>query len=171
MVAVRTEVLGVKELTGYFRALAREAPGKLTAGAVRDGAEVILKAAKDNIRSKLTERSGDLLESGQVVLVNQFRADIRFGMVYAAAHEYGLPNQAITHQQRNFFWFQFMRTGDLMWKWLALSQTYTIPMRAYLRPAIDSHQRAAVDVMAKTLRHEMVKMRPKAITVVGTIRF
>lgn len=164
MAHARERVLGVEDLTGYFRALAREAPGKLTASMVRAGAEVILDAAKANIRETFEHQTGALENSGKVVVINQYVADIEFDIVYSAVHEYGLENQVITDRQRRFFWAMFYDTGDEMWKALALSTTYTIPARPYLRPAIDTHKEKAADVMAKNLRHEMVKMRPKSFS-------
>jgi hypothetical protein len=171
MVKLRMEVTGIKELTGYFRELAREAPGKLTARTVRAGAEVILEEAKENIRGTFEEQTGALEDSGEVVVVNQFRADARFTAPYAAAQEYGLLEQPITDLQRAFFWWRYSETGDEMWRALALSMTYTIPTMPYLRPAIDSHQRAAAHVMAGVLRHEMVKLRPKTATVRGALNY
>jgi hypothetical protein len=171
MVKLRMEVTGIKELTGYFRELAREAPGKLTARTVREGAEVILEEAKENIRGTFEEQTGALENSGEVVVVNQFRADVRFNAAHAAAQEYGLLKQPITERQRAFFWFQFIETKDPMWRALALSETYTIPTMPYLRPAIDSHQRAAAHVMAGALRHEMAKLRPKSAAVRGALNY
>jgi HK97 gp10 family phage protein len=164
MARAKERVLGVKELTGYFRALAREAPGKITAQMVREGAEVILDAAKSNVRANFENQTGALENSGKVVLVNQFSADIRFDIVYSAVHEYGLDNQVITPRQRAFFYAKYKETGNEMWFALYLSKTYTIPARPYLRPAIDSHQKKAADVMAKSLRHAMAKHRPKAVS-------
>jgi len=162
MAHAKERVLGVSELTGYFKALAREAPGKVTAEMVRQGAEVILDAAKANIRVTFENQTGALENSGKVVMVNQYSADVIFDIVYSAVHEYGLANQVITERQRRFFWAMYSNTGEDMWKALALSRTYTIPARPYLRPAIDSHKSKAADVMAKALRSEMVKRRPKS---------
>jgi len=163
-VKAKERVLGVKELTGYFLALAREAPGKITAEMVRQGAEVILEAAKANVRANFENQTGALENSGKVVLVNQYSADIVFDIVYSAVHEYGLENQVITERQRRFFWAMYSETGEDMWKALALSRTYTIPARPYLRPAIDSHKGKAAHEMAGVLRHEMVKSRPKSFS-------
>jgi len=162
MAHAKERVLGIKDLTGYFRALAKEAPGKLTSKMVRLGAEVILEAAKENVRANFENQTGALENSGKVVMVNQYAANVEFDIVYSAVHEYGLENQVITDRQRRFFWAMWYETGETMWKALALSQTYTIPARPYLRPAIDSHKNKAADKMAKTLRHEMVKRRPKS---------
>jgi len=163
-VKARERVLGVSELTGYFKALAKEAPGKITAEMVRRGAEVILEAAKSNVRANFENQTGALENSGKVVLVNQYSADIVFDIVYSAVHEYGLENQVITERQRRFFWAMYSETGEDMWKALALSRTYTIPARPYLRPAIDSHKGKAAHEMAGVLRHEMVKSRPKSFS-------
>ena len=160
----RERVTGVKELTGYFRGLAKEAPGKLTAAAVHAGAEVILEAAKENVRANFENQTGALENSGKVVMINQYTADIEFDIVYSAVHEYGLDNQVITERQRGFFWAKWYETSEGMWKALALSTTYTIPARPYLRPAVDSHRGKAAAVMGKALRHEMAKSRPTAVS-------
>jgi len=159
----KERVLGVKELTGYFRALARDGP-EIAEKLLRDGAEIILAAAKENIRATFENQTGALENSGKVVMVGRLAAVVEFDIVYSAVHEYGLDNQVITDLQRRFFWFKFIGTGDEMWKWLALSRTYTIPARPYLRPAIDTHKGKALHEMAGTLRHEMVKRRPKAFS-------
>jgi hypothetical protein len=84
-----------------------------------------------------------LWESIEPRKVNQYRVDVRVGVEYGAAHEYGLENQRITDRQRRFFWAKWAETGDEMWKALALSETYTIPARPYLRPAVDTAKRDA----------------------------
>jgi len=168
MVAVRMDkIVGLDELTGYFKRLAREAKGQMMNHAVDAGASVILEAAKANIRANFEPGTGHLEDSGEVSISNNTRADIAFMAVYAAVHEYGLQRQPITDRQRRFFWAMWNAERDDMWKALALSQTYTIPARPYLRPAVDSHQKAAVEVMAKTLRNEIVKGRPKAVSIRG----
>ena len=159
--AKESRVLGVQDLKGYFRGLAREAPGKMTADMIREGAGVILDAAKANVRATFKNQTGRLENSGKVVMVNQYSADIEFDAVYSAVHEYGLENQVITDRQRRFFWAMWYETAEPMWKALALSQTYTIPARPYLRPAVDTHKRKAADAMAKNLRHAMAKTRSK----------
>jgi len=164
MAHAKERVLGIKDLTGYFRALARDAPGKMTADMVRQGAEVILEEAKANVRANFENQTGALENSGKVVMVNQYAANIEFDIVYSAVHEYGLENQPITDRQRRFFWAMWYEDGNEMWKALALSQTYTIPARPYLRPAIDSHKDKAASVMGKALRNAMVKSRPKSFS-------
>jgi len=164
MAHARSYVTGVKELTGYFRGLAKEAPGKLTSNAVRAGAGVILEAAKENVRANFENQTGALENSGKVVMINQYTADIEFDIVYSAVHEYGLDNQVITARQRAFFWAKWYETGEGMWRALALSTTYTIPARPYLRPAVDSAKDKAVREMARSLRHEMAKSRPTAVS-------
>jgi len=83
--------------------------------------------------------------------------DIEFDIVYSAVHEYGLYNQVITPRQRRFFWAMWNQTKDEMWKALALSVTYTIPPRPYLRPAIDETRREAMRDTAWALRHKLAK--------------
>lgn len=159
MARARERVIGLKDLTGYFRGLAREAPGKVTARLCREGAGVVLEAAKQNIRNTFENQTGNLENSGEVVVVNQYTADVRFNAIYSAVHEYGLENQPITDRQRRFFWAKWYEEGNEMWVALALSTHYTIPARPYLRPAIDSHKQKAAHEMAGALRHEMTKRR------------
>jgi len=167
MAHAKERVTGVKELTGYFRYMASQAPGKLTVTAVKAGAEVILEAAQANVRANFENQTGALEDSGKIVMVNQYAANVEFDIVYSAAHEYGLENQVITELQRKFFWAKWYETNEGMWRALALSTTYTIPARPYLRPAIDSHKSEAAHAMGKKLRHEMVKRQPKAVSIRG----
>jgi hypothetical protein len=126
--------------------------------------ERVPKSSWTPVRANFENQTGALENSGRVVMVNQYSANVEFAIVYSAVHEYGLENQVITPRQRRFFWAKWYETNEDMWKALALSRTYTIPARPYLRPAIDSHQRQAAHEMAGALRHEMVKRRPKAVS-------
>jgi len=82
--------------------------------------------------------------------INQFRVDVEVGVPYGAAHEFGVT-VTITEKQRDFFWYTFSQTGDEMWKALALSTTYTIPARPYLRPAIDEKSKIAIGVVGQSV--------------------
>ena len=111
------------------------------------GADVIADHVRDNIRTTLYN-TGALHDSVKAEIVNINTAAITVNRVYAAAHEYGLDRQPITARQRAFFWAKFSETGNPMWKALALSRTYTIPARPYVRPAIDNYADNAVDAIA-----------------------
>ncbi len=77
-----------------------------------------------------------------------FEVDVIVGVVYGAAHEFGVT-VTITPKQRRFFWAMFKKTETDMWRALALSTTYTIPARPYLRPAIDTRKKVAYDVIGR----------------------
>lgn len=108
------------------------------------GAEEIAEETRDNILRQELVDEGNLYDSVEAQKINQYSAGVKVGVVHAAVHEFGLENQPITEKQRRFFWAMFAETGDDMWKALALSDTYTIPARPYLRPAVDSKKQAAL---------------------------
>jgi len=168
------EVLGVKDLSDQFKKIADHVNRSGLRSAGRAGASVILEEAKRNIRETFVNRTGALENSGRVQLTRLSRTElvsyVLFDIVYAAVHEYGLLNQVITDRQRRFFWAMWYETGHVMWKALALSKTYTIPARPYLRPAIDAKQIAAVKEMARVLAQEIkiaVRRSRPAATVLG----
>jgi len=151
MVKVQTKVLGLDDFYHTMQRIIKlTAPNKVSV-AMRSGADVILRKAQDNIRSNGLVQSGLLLTSGKVQEGRGYSVEIVFDRVYAAAHEYGLLKQPITERQRRFFWFKFLEDGDPMWRALALSETYTIPARPYLRPAIDSERVRAMRLAASVL--------------------
>jgi len=154
MAGISMRAIGVRELDYAFRSLANSVGKQGRQRMVEAGAEVILAQAKDNIRATFEIHSGHLLESGHVETSNA-GAEVVFDAVYAAVHEYGLPNQPITDRQRRFFWAMWYEERDSMWKALALSETYTIPARPYLRPAFDTAREKAISAMAKTVRTEL----------------
>lgn len=157
MTAINVRVVGLRELDFAFREAARAVGtrGKKRAGVA--AGEVILERAKENIRTKLyRNRTGALEESGHIDESGRW-PEVVFDAVYAAVHEYGLENQPITAKQRAFFWAMWYETGEEMWKALALSTTYTIPARPYLRPAYDEARDEAIQEMGKAIRHECVQ--------------
>ena len=115
----------------------------------------IVPQAKAYIYEKF-DTSGDFPSAVKTRKINQFRVDVIVERIYAAVHEYG-GSFPVTDKQRGFFWAKHMETGDDMWKALALSTTYTIPPRPYLRPAIDEKQQAAIKAAAWELRHTIAK--------------
>lgn len=129
-------VLGFGDLDAGIRALAKLIPGGQVAEALEEGAwEFAIKAIQNAHAQGLYDK-GDLVKAIKPLKVNQFRVDLIVDIVYGAAHEFGLEQQVITDRQRRFFWAMYADKGEPMWKALALSQTYTIPMKPYFRPAI-----------------------------------
>ena len=149
--AHQVEVIGLKDLEKNLQAIAQVLSGGELADSLEKGAMEIVWEAQHNVMTQLLHESGDLWESIKPKKVNQYRVDVEVGVPYGAVHEYGLPNQPITDKQRRFFWAMYAQTKDTMWKALALSQTYTIPARPYLRPAVDTAKRAAILTVAQSL--------------------
>lgn len=137
------------ELGKQFDKLAKALSPPETATLMTHGAEVIAEQARRNIQDQGLVDTGDLLNSVEVYKVNQYSAGIRVGVIHAAVHEFGLFNHPITPRQRRFFWAMHRQTGDPMWKALALSATYTIPSRPYLRPAIDTEKQSAIAAIVR----------------------
>jgi phage gpG-like protein len=138
--AVRRQVLGLKDLDDNLKAIVRLVPKGDVADAILEGAKEYKAQIQQNILWQLVYRSGALYDSVRLIKRNQYRVDIQVGnkdVPYAAVHEYG-GTFTITDRQRRFFWAKWRETGDEMWKALALSITYTIPARPYVRTAIDS---------------------------------
>jgi hypothetical protein len=107
--------------------------------------------AQQNVMKQGLYDTMELHDSIKPIKVNQFRVDVEVGAGHGAVHEFGLEKQVITPRQRRFFWAKFAETGDEMWKALALSETYTIPARPYLRPAADEQKHAAWLTVAQSL--------------------
>ena len=127
---------------------------------LRKGADVILDQAQRNVLERELYDSGDLYDSLHILAINQYRVDVVAGsdsVPYAAVHEYG-GTFKITDRQRGFFWARFMATGESMWRALALSETYTIPPRPYLRPAVDEKKKEAVWEMTLALSRYFTKI-------------
>lgn len=148
--AFKRETIGLKDLDKKFKILRKLIPGDVLVDSIEAGAWVIALAARDNAVAHGLIESGDLIDSIKPRKINQFRVDIEVGVPYGAAHEFGVTVE-ITDRQRAFFWAKFAETGEDMWKALALSDTYTIPARPYLRPAIDNNMVPAARVAAKSL--------------------
>jgi phage gpG-like protein len=150
------QATGFRDFDANMKSIARAfSPQAGIADVLDDGAEVIVIAAKDNAAAQGLIESGALIDSIRTLKINQFRVDVIVAIVYGAAHEFGVT-VTITAKQRRFFWAQWIRTKEEMWLALALSKTYTIPARPYLRPAIDEDKGAALAVMG---RSTFVKLR------------
>jgi phage gpG-like protein len=152
--AYQIEVLGLKDLEKNLKAIAKIIGGNELADSLAKGAMEIVWEAQKNVMAQGLYDTMALWKSIHPKKVNQYRVDVEVGndkVVYGAVHEFGLPNQPITDKQRRFFWAMYAKTKDTMWKALALSTTYTIPARPYLRPAIDTQKRAALTTVAQSL--------------------
>lgn len=148
----KVKAVGFGQLKQGLRAIAREfSPQAGIADSLEYGAWVIALQARDNAVEQGLFKSGELIDSIVPRRVNQFRVDVMVNVVYGAVHEFGLENQVITPKQRRFFWYQYALTGDEMWLALALSATYTIPARPYLRPAIDEKSHIATQVVGRSV--------------------
>lgn len=155
---LRMQVLGLKDLEISLRNIVgtvinpQGGISDILADALED---TVLAQAKRNVW-RLFDTDGDFPERIVIRKVNQYRVDIEVRAPYGAVHEYGGTFE-ITARQRRFFWAMFVNTEDEMWKALALSVTYTIPARPYLRPAIDSHSWIAVQKASAELSRRMAK--------------
>lgn len=151
-------VMGLKDLQRNFTRI-RSAMVHPQSGFVecmdRGANEWIIPDARRRVW-QLFNTSGDFPSRIQTKKINQFRLDIVVNAVYGAIHEYG-GTFTITGKQRIFFWAMWYKTGDEMWKALALSTTYTIPARPYLRPALDRNRNYAMAVAASCLAFKMKK--------------
>lgn len=151
----KLQATGVKDLQRNLNAIAKLiSPQAGIADSVEDGAWVIALEARDNAVRQGLIRSGELIDSIAPIKINQYRVDVRVKVPYGAAHEFGVT-VTITPKQRRFFWAMFMTTNDPMWKALALSVTYTIPARPYLRPAIDARKAVAVGVIGRSVSNKI----------------
>lgn len=158
MVSVRARVIGLSDLD---RALAEITtaivhPQSGIVDAMEIGLQITVQRARAYVRENFNT-TGDFPKRIKTRKVNQFRVDLFVDAVYAAVHEYGLFEQVITDRQRRFFWAMWYETGNTMWKALALSVTYTIPARPYVRPAIDDTRDDVIRATAWALRHSIAK--------------
>lgn len=151
----KLKVTGFGQLSKNLQAIGgRISPQSGLADCLEDGAWIIALEARDNAVKQGLIKSGALVDSILPVKINQYRVDVRVGVVYGAAHEFGVT-VAITPKQRRFFWAMFIQTGDTMWKALALSATYTIPAKPYVRPAIDARKTAALHSVGQSAIKKM----------------
>ncbi len=148
--AFKREVIGLRDLEQNLKRLAKLVPGGEIVDSLEDGAWVIALGARDNAVAQGLIESGALVDSIRPRKINQFRVDVEVGVVYGAAHEFGVT-VTITERQRRFFWAKFAETSDEKWRALALSVDYTIPMKPYLRPAVDTEKKAAVKRAGRSL--------------------
>lgn len=147
----KRKVTGFGRLAKNIKAMGIQiSPQVGLADALEDGAWVIVMEARDNAVRQGLFLSGELIDSILPRKINQYRVDVRVGVPYGAAHEFGVT-VVIKAKQRRFFWAKYMSTGDTMWKALALSETYTIPAKPYVRPAIDTRSQAAYTAASRSI--------------------
>lgn len=155
MVKVAGNVIGLKELESQLKAMVKAVSPPEASEIMKVGAEEIAHHVRLNIREQGLVDEGTMLDSTEAYKINQYAAGVRVAVVYAAVHEYGLPQQPITDRQRAFFWYKYSQTGDKMWLALALSQTYTIPARPYFRRGVDTGKSDAVQVIAREVENRL----------------
>jgi len=150
-------VAGVKEVVATFGDIARAFSPPELASLMLVGAEIIAEHARNNVLDQELVDTGDLYDSIEAYKINQWSAGVKVSVVYGAVHEFGLERQPITPKQRRFFWAKFKETGESMWKALALSETYTIPARPYLRPAIDENRQETLRAIMREMASVLTK--------------
>jgi len=130
------EVVGIEKFGAAVQQMIRATnPPQLTK-ALEGGARIVQQQAQKNAKSQGLYDTGNLHDSIQVSVVSPRDVQVAVGAEYGAVHEFGYTG-TITAKQRKFFWAKYIETGDNMWKALALSTSYTIPARPYVRPAVD----------------------------------
>lgn len=132
----KLRVHGIKEFNQALQDVARSMGPPYMAEGLRHAAEPILHKAQENLLEQELYLTGKLYDDIKIVVVNQWAVEVLVDSEYGAVHEFGYTG-VITDRQRRFFWAKWYETQDTMWKALALSTTYTIPARPYLRPAAD----------------------------------
>lgn len=152
---VKTDVVGIKDLQAKFQDMATRVGGAERAEICLRGAEVIAEETRRNIIKRGLIEEGHLLGSVEAFKVNQWTAGVAVGRnseaaAYAATHEHGLEKQPITAKQRGYFMWR-CSAGEDMFCVLANKETYTIPKRPFLRPAVMSAKGDAREKMADHL--------------------
>lgn len=158
MANVSMKVVNASEVERAFGKILKAFQPPQLARIMRVGADVLVEEVKDKILEQDLVESGDMYNSVQSFMINQYAAGVKVDVVYAAVHEYGLPNQVATPKQIRFFWAMYGNTGDAMWKALALKGSYTIPARPYFRPAIDEGKDKALLAIMKEAASVLTRM-------------
>lgn len=115
----------------------------------------LIPETRRNIRAKF-DTTGDFPSRVQSEVMGKCRVDMIVRAIYGAVQEYGGTFE-ITPRQRRFFWAMWYETENEMWKALALSVTYTIPPRPYVRPAVDSKAKATMAEVSAHLHRNIWK--------------
>ena len=157
MTTFKMEVLGTEDLKGDLQRIAEGVKPPHVTEMVKKGADIILDQTQRNILERELYDTGDLYDNTKMVVEGPFTVAIVVDVPYGRVHEYG-GTFVITPKQRRFFWAKWSETGNTMWKALALSETYTIPPRPYLRPAVDEKKEAAVWEMTVELTRYFTKV-------------
>jgi phage gpG-like protein len=138
-VSFKVTVTGIDNFNKAMQDVARAMGPPYMAEGLREAGGVIQRKAQENILEQELYLTGELYNAVRVQVVNQYAVSILVACDHGAVHEFGYTG-VITDRQRRFFWAKHAETGGEMWRALALSATYTIPARPYLRPAVDSEQ-------------------------------
>lgn len=151
----KLKAVGTKDIDRKLKNLALTiSPQSGIADSLELGAWNIALEARDNAVQQGLIDSGDLVDSIKPKKINQFRVDITVDVPYGAAHEFGVT-VTITPKQRRFFWAMYITTKREMWLALALSNTYTIKAKPYLRPAIDSNKSIAIKIVGRDIMNKI----------------
>lgn len=148
-------LIGYKDFNAAMQDVMQAVNGHNLVESLAAGGQVILYQIQENILEQELYKSGHLYDSVEIVKVNQYAIDVLVGAEYGAVHEFGYTG-VITPKQRAFFWAKWYETSDTMWKALALSTTYTIPARPYVRPAVDEKMHEAMLEVAKELTRRIM---------------
>ena len=151
----RTEIVGMDDFTRGMQSVMKALTPPNLADSLAAGGEVILHGVQENILEQELYKTGNLYDSVKVRKVNQYAVDILVDCEYGAVHEYGYTG-VITPKQRAFFWAKYSETSDTMWKALALSTSYTIPARPYVRPAVDEKMDEARLAVAQEMTRKLM---------------
>jgi phage gpG-like protein len=147
---IKTHVQGIPVvMQGY---IGSEMANRAVSANFRSGAaQAFDESTRRNTGSKLRIASGRLFRSflpNSLDNIYEVREKtdaitLKFGtkVPYAAIHENGgTITQQRTPRQKAFFWAMFAKTGDTMWKAMALSKktsaTLRIPARPFFAPAV-----------------------------------
>lgn len=166
-------VFGKEELARKFQALEENVQGTMLVNVVRAGGNVIVNAAKDNIKAQGLIRTRTLSRSIHQEVAEQTTTraavDVGTNVEYAAIHEFGgtisaktskylaIPVGNYTGSPRKYGDLRVRKTakGTLLLVdgsqkvQYVLKQSVDIPARPYLRPAADEHTQGIQSEMTK----------------------
>jgi len=160
-------VSGLGEMKKNFGRLLRAFDEKGQLDILMQGGKVLERGAKQRITQQGLIDTGNLRDStiaepdvggkGVAVVVGPR------GVVYAAIHEFGgVTHPKVTPRMRGFAWHMFEKTGNPMWRGLALTRkshlTIRIPARPYMRPTFDEDGGHATRVIEDAAAAETRKL-------------
>ncbi len=117
---------------GFFK-------GSFLKGGFTDYSFKAWPARKDGLSHRLMQQSHTLRDSITIAEASAERIviDAGKGIPYANIHNTGgIINIKVTDKMRKYFWYEFKRTGNAQWKWMALTKkdqmTVHIPQRQFI---------------------------------------